>query len=194
MPYLYRLFCLALLFLFPLGAGLLVLPSEARLPEMESTFTLPAFPDLRGDGTLTLLSLKTNEEESITYRRSDGSYDQTQIAALNRLLRCPWDDRCANMDLELIELLDDIEDHFGAARLEVVSGYRSPEYNRHLASLGRKVAPKSLHMQGLATDIRIAGVDTAVLRDYARTLQVGGVGHYPKDGFVHVDVGRVRYW
>lgn len=194
MSYLYRLFCLTLLFLLPMAGGLLVLPSEARLPDLEGEFTLPAFSGLRGDGTLTLFSLKTNEEASITYRRSDGSYDQAQIDVLNRLLRCPWNDRCASMDLELIELLDDIEDHFGAARLEVISGYRSPEYNQHLAAIGRNVAKKSLHMQGLATDIRIAGIDTAVLRDYARTLQVGGVGHYPKDGFVHVDVGRVRSW
>jgi len=25
-------------------------------------------------------------------------------------------------------------------------------------------------------------------------LKTGGVGYYPKSNFVHVDVGRVRYW
>jgi uncharacterized protein YcbK (DUF882 family) len=25
-------------------------------------------------------------------------------------------------------------------------------------------------------------------------LKRGGVGYYPGSGFVHVDVGRVRYW
>jgi uncharacterized protein YcbK (DUF882 family) len=28
----------------------------------------------------------------------------------------------------------------------------------------------------------------------AMTLKGGGVGYYPKSDFVHVDVGRVRYW
>jgi len=27
-----------------------------------------------------------------------------------------------------------------------------------------------------------------------RAQQAGGVGYYPEPGFVHVDVGRVRYW
>jgi uncharacterized protein YcbK (DUF882 family) len=25
-------------------------------------------------------------------------------------------------------------------------------------------------------------------------LQGGGVGYYPGPGFIHVDIGRVRYW
>jgi uncharacterized protein YcbK (DUF882 family) len=25
-------------------------------------------------------------------------------------------------------------------------------------------------------------------------LRMGGVGYYPRANFVHVDVGRVRYW
>jgi uncharacterized protein YcbK (DUF882 family) len=28
----------------------------------------------------------------------------------------------------------------------------------------------------------------------ALSLKGGGVGYYPKDGFVHVDTGRVRTW
>ncbi|MCM8789831.1 MAG: DUF882 domain-containing protein [Candidatus Omnitrophica bacterium] len=32
------------------------------------------------------------------------------------------------------------------------------------------------------------------IRDFARRLKVGGVGYYPRYGFVHLDIGKVRYW
>ena len=32
------------------------------------------------------------------------------------------------------------------------------------------------------------------LHQAALSLQAGGVGYYPKPGFVHVDVGPVRTW
>jgi uncharacterized protein YcbK (DUF882 family) len=28
----------------------------------------------------------------------------------------------------------------------------------------------------------------------ARALGLGGVGYYPRSGFVHLDTGPVRYW
>ena len=57
-----------------------------------------------------------------------------------------------------------------------------------------QVASKSLHMEGKAIDIRIAGMDLDYLREAAQSLGVGGVGFYPVSGFVHVDVGRLRTW
>jgi uncharacterized protein YcbK (DUF882 family) len=49
-------------------------------------------------------------------------------------------------------------------------------------------------MQGKAIDIRIPGFRTRQLRNVARKMKIGGVGYYPKSDFVHVDIGRVRYW
>jgi uncharacterized protein YcbK (DUF882 family) len=49
-------------------------------------------------------------------------------------------------------------------------------------------------MAGKAIDIRIPGVPTRTLRDAAIKIEGGGVGYYPRSDFVHVDVGRVRYW
>jgi len=49
-------------------------------------------------------------------------------------------------------------------------------------------------MDGMAIDIRLPGVALADLRDAAQTLQVGGVGFYKSDNFIHVDTGRVRHW
>jgi uncharacterized protein YcbK (DUF882 family) len=56
------------------------------------------------------------------------------------------------------------------------------------------VAKNSLHVKGKAMDVRLTDVDTTTLRDFARTLEMGGVGFYMKSDFVHIDVGRVRYW
>jgi uncharacterized protein YcbK (DUF882 family) len=49
-------------------------------------------------------------------------------------------------------------------------------------------------MVGQAIDIRVPGVTLDHLRDAAKSLKIGGVGFYPDLNFVHVDVGRVRYW
>jgi uncharacterized protein YcbK (DUF882 family) len=56
------------------------------------------------------------------------------------------------------------------------------------------VASKSLHMVGKAIDIRVPGVPLEELHKAAISLKKGGVGIYPSSNFVHVDVGRVRYW
>jgi uncharacterized protein YcbK (DUF882 family) len=62
----------------------------------------------------------------------------------------------------------------------------------HGASEG--VAVHSLHIDGMAIDIRVPGRNLTVLRRAALALQGGGVGYYPRSDFVHVDVGRVRTW
>ena len=79
--------------------------------------------------------------------------------------------------------------------VHIISGYRSPETNELLRRTGGGgVAKHSLHMDGIAIDIRIPGRDLASVRDAALSLQRGGVGFYAKEGFVHVDTGRVRRW
>lgn len=81
-----------------------------------------------------------------------------------------------------------------AATIEVISGYRSPATNQMLHERSRGVATQSLHLEGRAIDIRVAGVRLADLRDAALSLRAGGVGYYPASDFVHVDTGRVRRW
>ena len=81
--------------------------------------------------------------------------------------------------------------------ITVVSAYRSPGTNASLRARGGEhtgVATKSQHMLGKATDIRMPGISLDRQRLAALSMQAGGVGYYPKDGFVHVDTGRVRHW
>jgi uncharacterized protein YcbK (DUF882 family) len=81
-----------------------------------------------------------------------------------------------------------------AEPFEVISGYRSPATNTMLVETTSGVASGSLHVVGMAIDIRVPGRPLAVVRDTAKALRAGGVGYYPDSNFVHLDVGRVRYW
>ena len=63
-----------------------------------------------------------------------------------------------------------------------------------LRSKSNGVAKRSLHMRGMALDVRLQGVATKDLRSAALDLKGGGVGYYAKSDFVHLDTGRVRFW
>ena len=78
---------------------------------------------------------------------------------------------------------------------EIISGYRSPATNEKLRQTGGGgVARRSLHMDGRAIDVRLAGCRLSQLRDLALAMNAGGVGYYPTSAFVHLDTGRVRSW
>lgn len=148
----------------------------------------------RGDGHINLVNLHLGEAVDVQYRQTNGNYNFTALDEVNKTLRCRMTHQVHEIPSALIEVIDEIQDHFDVDHIDVISGYRSPLLNSHLKSLGRKVATYSLHMEGLAIDIRVPGVSTKEVRDYAKFLRKGGVGYYPGNNFVHVDLGRVRYW
>lgn len=150
-----------------------------------------AFP--KGDGKLTLYHLNLDEKISVQFRKGP-SYRQTALAKINRVLRCRGDGQATTMAVKLIDLVDHLQDHFGAREVHVISAYRSPHFNAHLQNIGRGVARYSRHMKGEAIDIRLPGVSIHKLRSYLLSLKVGGVGYYPGQNFVHIDVGPFRSW
>jgi uncharacterized protein YcbK (DUF882 family) len=90
-----------------------------------------------------------------------------------------------------IDIVLRIQGAMGADQpMHLLSGYRSPATNRAL----KGTASKSLHMSGLALDIRQPGRSVSQLHRAARACRSGGVGKYSRSGFVHIDCGRVRYW
>ncbi len=84
----------------------------------------------------------------------------------------------------LISALEEIRAEAGEA-VHVTSGYRPPDYNREVGGVSN-----SCHIDGLAADIYCDGLSTDALYDIC--LKVigprGGVGYYPKSGFIHVDL------
>ena len=146
-----------------------------------------------GDGQLNMVNSHTGERFSIAYRDSAGHYDDQALQTIDYALRCHRRGEVRIMSLKLIELVDHIQDHFGSPEITIISGYRSPAYNASLRRRSRRVARNSLHMHGMAIDIRLAGVGARKIGAYARSLRSGGVGTYG-NSFVHVDVGRVKSW
>ena len=144
--------------------------------------------------TLAFHQLHTGERLTASYW-SDGRYDQAALDEIDWLLRDFRNDQRMSIDRKLLDTL------FGLRQLLdvnepflVISAYRSPATNTKLRALGRGVAKRSLHMRGMAIDIRVPRRELKDVRRAALTLRAGGVGYYPKSNFVHVDTGRVRFW
>lgn len=74
--------------------------------------------------------------------------------------------------------------------LKVISGYRSPSYNRRVGG-----AKKSQHTSGNAIDIDVSHLSIEQRQDlikYASALGYRGIGVYPNS--IHLDMSSRRYW
>ncbi|MBX3247397.1 MAG: YcbK family protein [Myxococcales bacterium] len=115
-------------------------------------------------------------------------------AALSRFLRCRVTYDETTIDPTPVVVAYEMATRFGASRVEIVSGYRSPKMNEMLRKKEREVAATSRHMSGEALDFRVVGVDARTLAGAVAEGHVGGIGTYPISNFVHVDVGPNRRW
>lgn len=145
--------------------------------------------------SLSFHHLHTGESLRTVYW-ADGRYLPEALAQINRLLRDFRTGEEYAIDQRLFDVL-----HALGRRLDtegpfhVISGYRSPRTNAMLQRTGGGgVSSRSLHMVGMAIDIRMPERRTLDVYDAARSLQAGGAGHYPRSDFVHIDTGRVRFW
>jgi uncharacterized protein YcbK (DUF882 family) len=146
-------------------------------------------------GELSLYNTHTDEHLEVCYRDPAGRYDRHALAALDQALRCHYTGTSIRMDLGAIEFLNLVDKTLGDRHeIHIISGFRSPEYNRRLLRQGRRVVPHSLHLVGKAIDFRIPGIDLGRIRQTAVNLKAGGVGYYSRSGFVHIDSGRFRTW
>ncbi|MBO6782300.1 MAG: DUF882 domain-containing protein [Alphaproteobacteria bacterium] len=144
--------------------------------------------------TLKFEHLHTGETLRATFW-ADGDYVPDALDEINRHLRDHRTGEVYPINPKLMDLLHALRRKLDTgAEFRVISGYRSPKTNAKLASKSGGVARKSLHMKGMAIDIRVPDRSTAQIHKAAKSLKLGGVGAYYKSAFVHVDVGRVRYW
>jgi uncharacterized protein YcbK (DUF882 family) len=154
----------------------------------------PPVLDTTSPRTLSLFNVNSNESLTVTYW-ADGAYRREALNQLNHFLRDSKTGEQTEMDPLLFDVLWHTEEVTGFhGTVDVLSGYRSPETNAWLASVSRGVARDSQHMNGNAMDIRFPDVPVFKIRQAARSLQMGGVGFYPRSGFVHLDTGPIRYW
>ncbi|MFI2812923.1 MULTISPECIES: DUF882 domain-containing protein [Microbulbifer] len=154
----------------------------------------PTFAKVGNARTLKMRNLHTGETLNTAFW-SNGKYDSSGLKQFNRLLRDHRANEVTRMDPELFDIVYKLKEKLGFnGTVEIISGYRSPKTNAKLRAQGRGVARRSYHTRGMALDIRFPGISTSKLRRAAMDLKAGGVGHYPKSGFVHVDTGPVRSW
>ena len=90
------------------------------------------------------------------------------------------------IDSKLVEILQKIRDHFGAA-LTITSGYRTVSHNKKVGG-----ASKSYHLYGMAADIKVSGHTPKEVAAYAETIGVKGIGLYST--WVHVDTRTSKYF
>jgi uncharacterized protein YcbK (DUF882 family) len=169
--------------LFPLAA---TLPWARRAP---------AGPPRAGDAhALALRNLHTGETVDLVYR-VNGRLDPRALREIDWVLRDFRTGEARPIDRRLLDLLWRLRGALDTEEpYEVISGYRSPATNAMLAREGRGVSRGSLHVRAMAIDVRIPDRPLTALRDAALGLRLGGVGYYPVSDFVHLDVGRRRFW
>ena len=143
---------------------------------------------------LAFFHIHTGERLYVAYADESGHLADA-LDDVNRFMRDFRTGEIHPISIEVLDILDAARAELAPEGVfELISGYRSPLTNEALRAQGGGVAKRSLHMQGRAIDVRLAGVPTARLRKFCRMLARGGVGYYPHSDFVHIDNGPVRTW
>lgn len=167
--------------------GVLPLPALAAVSPDPASLALPT-------RKLSLLNNHTGESLTCTYLEN-GQLVPDALVAINHILRDYRNGEVKPIDPKLLDRMSAL-----AASLEtsepfhIVSGYRSPATNEALRRHSRNVARHSYHLVGKAVDLSLPGVPISALQKAALAQHGGGVGYYPRAGFVHVDTGPVRTW
>ncbi len=144
--------------------------------------------------TVAVRSLHTGEAVDIVYW-ADGAYLPDALLEVDYVLRDWRTGDVHPIDPKLLDILHDLHRLMDSDEpFKVISGYRSPATNAMLANRSSAVSRRSLHMKGMAIDVDLPDRSLAALCKTALTMRRGGVGYYPKPGFVHLDTGRVRSW
>ena len=143
---------------------------------------------------LSFYNTHTGENMKAVYW-SQGMYVPQALADINYILRDYRTGEVKEIDTDLLDLLFTLRQKLeSTGPFDIISGYRSPETNSLLSIMSKGVVKNSMHIQGMAIDIRLPGYELKTLQRAAVDLRRGGVGYYPSSDFVHVDIGRIRYW
>jgi len=148
----------------------------------------------RGARRVTVRRAYTSDSFSGVYFQ-DGRYVAESLRRLDWVFRDLSREEVTPMDPRLFDVMNAVAGRLEATEaFEVISGYRSPETNASNARRSSRVSTVSLHMSGMAGDMRLPGRDSYGMARLAATMGLGGVGLYRRDGFVHLDCGQSRRW
>lgn len=139
--------------------------------------------DERGRPALVLEVLNSGERIEVPAHREDGgfrAYDADLVA--HRLRDTRTGDEFP-IEPALLDLVYQVQTHFHAGAIRVVSGYRT-----------RKATGRSNHGRGRAIDVVVPGAKDEDVAAFVRSRGFVGVGLYPTSGFVHMDVRPSSYY
>ena len=144
--------------------------------------------------TLNMYYTHTKKSAKITFKKN-GRYLKSGLSQANKFLADWRTGQQIKIDPKLLDVVWEVYQKSGSRKpIHVVSSYRSPKTNAMLRRTRGGQAKKSQHMVGRALDFYIPGQSAKKMRALGLKAQAGGVGYYPKSGFVHLDTGRVRHW
>ena len=161
--------------------------------------TLVVKPDMSSAATANTRTLALHSQASgelfVGPYVENGKYLPDALSEIDHLLRDRHNNHVHRIDVKLLDVLNAMRQRTNyQGAIEVLCGYRSVETNKMLRKQNKHVAKDSLHMKGMAADIRLFDEPLNVAYKAALDLKAGGVGYYPKRGFLHLDVGPVRTW
>lgn len=159
--------------------------------------TSNAFGFLRGAGDVRRINMysgRTGEKLDTVYW-IEGEYIPEAMKEINFFMRDWRTDQVTQIDPRTIDVAA------AAHRLMktdepymMLSGYRSPQTNAMLRSRSGGVAKHSLHIDGMAADLRMRSRSVSQMYAAAVACKAGGVGRYNGSNFVHMDCGDIRTW
>lgn len=150
-------------------------------------------PRTSGFGSLQLYREATGESIAARYR-FNGELDRRAVAELSWFWRdVKDDDKALWIEPSLFDFVSSVQStmamiHGSMLPFILTSGYRTPRHNAAIETAARN----SLHMGGLAADLKVPGYPPRSLAIAAMTFKGGGVGVY--SCFTHLDVGQIRCW
>ncbi len=152
---------------------------------------------LKGAGKIRRVALRSGRTgESVdTIYWVEGKYIKPALEEINYFMRDWREDAVKNIDRRQVDLIAaahhllDTNEPF-----QMLSGYRTAHTNAMLRSRSRRVAKKSYHIKGMATDLRLGSRSVGQIARAGVACRGGGVGRYSRSNFVHMDCGPLRTW
>jgi uncharacterized protein YcbK (DUF882 family) len=149
------------------------------LTDSPAAITAPRAAESAEGSEVTFYNVNTRETETYFFR-FDGVISHEDEVRLMHLFRCKRSGHQRKPDHGLIQIIARISAKYPGHTIELVSAHRAIPY----------AVRTSKHWSGHALDFRIRGVSIRDVRTFLWEMSATtpmGVGHYHKDGFLHVD-------
>jgi len=180
--------------LLGLSRALLVCLMLLSLPGLLVAETVNGRFYLMGEGKLHIKNMHTGKEASVSLVNPDGSMNEEGFSRIDEVFEFPTKEKGEHISPRLLFMLDYFSDLLAPGKvIKMESGYRSPDYNSTLRNAGGNVAKTSIHMDGMALDFSIDGVNGKDLWKTIKNKDCCGIGHYGGTS-VHLDSGKPRFW